>query len=71
MADTLLAKYTGRAEQIVPVNFSLTREAAELLVQMSPTLRGRGAYITRLLLEERARQEERARMKAELAHVLS
>jgi hypothetical protein len=71
MSTEAVKYYVGRPEAIVQVNFSLAREAAELLAAMAPTRKARGAYISRLLLEERCRQEERAKLKAELASLLS
>jgi hypothetical protein len=60
MAQT---QYVGRPEGVVPVNFSLDREAYELLRQLSPTRRSYGKFLSRLIYEHQARQDERARLQ--------
>jgi hypothetical protein len=53
--------YKSRPIGVVPINTSLDREAFELLTQMAPTRKSYGRYLSRLLYEERTRQEERQR----------
>jgi hypothetical protein len=44
--------YKGRPHDACPVNFSLTREAASLLLQYAETSpRARGAFLSRLVIE--------------------
>lgn len=57
------ACYAGRSEGVVPCNFSLDREAYDFLASIVPTRKGFGRIISRLLLEERARMEQRAEMR--------
>jgi hypothetical protein len=64
MAKTLKVgkSYAGRPPGVVPINISLPREAAELLVQLAATSKGRGDFVARLIFEHQVRQEERRRM---------
>jgi hypothetical protein len=66
----LADRYSGRADGVVPVNFTIDREAAELLRQLAPSSRVRGRFISRLLYEHVARQEERQRVRAQLSEML-
>jgi hypothetical protein len=67
----LAEHYTGRSDSIVPVNFSLDREAAELLRRVAPGMRTRGRFISRLIFEHAARQEERQRIREQFAELLN
>jgi len=53
--------YVGRPEGVVPMNVSLTREAAEVLNRLAPSKKARGSLLSRVLLEYTAMQAERAR----------
>jgi hypothetical protein len=44
------------------IALSLDAEAYQLLQEMAPTRRAYGAYLSRLVFEERARREERQRL---------
>jgi hypothetical protein len=46
---------------------TLDQEACEVLDELAPGMNKRGDYVSRLVLEERARREERQRLKAQLA----
>jgi hypothetical protein len=72
MAKTLELSehYAGRGDGFVPVNFSLEREAAELLLRVAPGIKSRGRFISRLIYEHAAREEERRRLREHLAQVL-
>jgi hypothetical protein len=59
--------YIGRNPNVVNVNFFLYRDAAQLLDAMAPTRKAKGAYLSRLIYEERVREEERAKIHAQLA----
>jgi hypothetical protein len=62
--------YSGRSAGVVPVNFSLDREAAELLRRVAPGMKTKGRFISRLIFEYAARQEERERLRDQLTEVL-
>jgi hypothetical protein len=51
-----------KVPDVIAVNFTLDREAYELLRQRAPTTKAFGRHICRLLYEERARAEERQRL---------
>lgn len=56
-------RYAGRRQDIRPLNISLDREASDLIIQWAGgTGRTLGRFISRLVFEERARREERARL---------
>jgi signal transduction histidine kinase len=61
----MLEQYAGRPRTSVPVSISISREAAEYLRRLAGQ-RNLGHVITRLVLEERARAEERLRIGREL-----
>ena len=63
--------YSGRSDGVVPVNFTLDREAAELLRLVAPGIRTRGRFVSRLIYEFAARQEERQRLRQQLAEMLN
>jgi len=71
MPEPTIKRYANRPDNIVPVNLCLVREPAELLAELAPTRRAHGAYISRLLFEERVRQEERRRLRSEVANLLA
>jgi hypothetical protein len=48
------------------VNFTLSNEADEYLRQIAPAKRKMGEFVSRLILEERVRREERKRLQAEV-----
>ena len=58
--------YTGRRPDIAPLNISLDREASDLIrTWAGGTGKTLGRFVSRLVYEERARREERARMQQE------
>jgi hypothetical protein len=61
--------YSGRPAGVVPVNFTLDREAVELLLKLAPGLKARGRFISRLIFEHAARQEERHKLYQQLGMV--
>ena len=55
---------TGRYGDVRVLNFSLDQDAAAILDKYAqPRLRARGRFISRLLFEFEAREEERARLR--------
>jgi hypothetical protein len=52
-------QYTGRPTGIVPVNFSLTRDAAIILDHLAPSRKAKGHFLSRLLCEYVTQQTER------------
>ncbi len=64
-------QYSGRPPNSVPVNLSLDREVAELLERFAPNKRARGRFLSRLIYEHVARQEERQRLRQALDPVLA
>jgi hypothetical protein len=60
-------KREGKA--ICAVNFALEREALDILRRYSPSPRGYGRFLARLLYEEEARRQERQRIREQLAAV--
>jgi hypothetical protein len=72
MAKTpeLAEHYAGRGDGFVPVNFSLERGGAELLMRVAPGTKSRGRFISRLIYEHAARQEERRRIRTQKPEVL-
>ena len=67
----LEAHYRGRTDGFVPVNYSMEREAVELLRQLAPSLKAQGRFLCRLVYEEKARRDERERFKAALETALA
>jgi hypothetical protein len=55
--------YAGRRESCAVATLNLEREARDLLKQWAPTTMG--AFVSRLIYEHRARQEERERLPAQ------
>jgi hypothetical protein len=68
MPKTLIPQiqYSGRPAGVVPVNFTLDRDAVELLIQLAPGLKARGRFVSRLIFEYAARQEERTRLHQQM-----
>lgn len=58
--------YAGRSQDAVPVNFSLDREAYNFLLMMTTSRKRFGMILSRLLLEERARMQQRIAMQEAL-----
>jgi len=61
-----LQQYAGRPSYAVPLNISIDREAREYLSAITGD-KNVGRVVSRLILEERARAEERQRIAALLA----
>ena len=57
--------HPGRAENIRVVALSLDKAAAKILRSVASSGKGYGQYVSRLIFEERARQEERAKYNAQ------
>jgi hypothetical protein len=49
------------------VNFSLPREAVDILQRRSPSRRNLGNYVARLIFEDEARRQERERLERQAA----
>ena len=64
------ARYVGRPAGIVPVNVSLDRDAVEVLNRLAPTIKAKGHFLSRVLLEYTAVQAERARWLAKVQALL-
>ena len=62
--------YAGRAPGVVPVNLTLDRDAYELLREQAPAKKGYGRFVSRLIYEHHARQEERQRLRQQVAAVI-
>jgi hypothetical protein len=58
---------TRRPESQIVKVLSLDREAVQVLEQHAPTTKGYGRFISRLLYEYAARQEERSKIRQALA----
>lgn len=54
-------QYVGRPEGVVPMNVSLTREAAEVLNRLAPSKKARGALLSHVLLAYSDLQAERTK----------
>ena len=62
--------YAGRAPGVVPVNLTLDRDAYELLREQAPVKKGYGRFLSRLIYEHSARQQERQRVREQMVAVL-
>ncbi len=62
--------YAGRAPGVVPVNLTLDKDAYELLQQQAPAKKAYGRFLSRLIYEHQARQEERRRVREQMVAVL-
>ena len=62
--------YAGRAPGVIPVNFTLDKDAYELLQQQAPAKKAYGRFVSRLIYEHFARQQERQRVREHLVTVL-
>jgi len=58
--------YAGRRPDVVPINCSIDRQAADLLRQYSGGKKV-GAFVSRLVFEFHAREEQRRRVQEALA----
>ena len=63
-------QYTGRPTGIVPVNFSLTRDAAIILDHLAPSRKAKGHFLSRLLCEYVAQQTEREKWLEKVTGIL-
>jgi hypothetical protein len=64
-------KSSSSRPDILPFNIRLDREAVQVLRQHCPKgTKGVGRFVSRLILEERARQEERQRLRERVATAL-
>lgn len=77
MSAVLTKRYVGRAIDSVPVNFSLPRDAVDLLHRYATNKKGVGKFIGDLIYEYDGRQsfrefyeEETARQHRKLAKLL-
>jgi len=55
---------------VVPVNLTLDKDAYELLQQQAPAKKAYGRFLSRLIYEHQARQEERRRVREQMVAVL-
>ena len=65
-----MSERTVPARRGVARNLTLDMDASEFLRESAPSRKTQGKFVSALLLAERARREERARMKAALLQVL-
>jgi hypothetical protein len=65
-----MREWEREGKRVCAVNFTLEREALEILRRHTPNPRGYGHFLSRLLYEYRARQEERERIQKQLAEVV-
>ena len=64
IAEILEKKYSGRPDGVACVNFSIEKPALELMYHYSgPGRRTMGKFISRLVFEHHAREEERRRSR--------
>ena len=64
IADMLAKKYSGRPDGVACVNFSFEKPALELLYHYcGPGRRTMGKFLSRLVFEHHAREEERRRIR--------
>jgi hypothetical protein len=57
-------------KQVYAVNFALEGEALDILRRYSPSPRGYGRFLARLLYEEEARRQERTRIQQQITEVV-
>jgi hypothetical protein len=62
--------YAGRTPGVVPVNLTLDRDAYELLREQAPAKKAYGRFVSRLIYEHHARQQERQRLRKHMQSVL-
>jgi hypothetical protein len=62
--------YVGRAPGVVPVNLTLDRDAYELLREQAPAKKGYGRFVSRLIYEHHARQQEQQRLREHMQTIL-
>jgi len=62
-------KIGGR--KVIAINARIDLDAYELLRQYSPTPRGHGRFLSRLIYEFQARQEERNRLQRQLTAMIN
>ena len=62
--DPMKDRYSGRGPGIVVKALSLDRDAAEVIEEYASSYANQGQFVSALALAERARREERARLKA-------
>jgi hypothetical protein len=53
--------------RVIAINTTIDLDAYELLCQFSPTPRGYGRFLSRLIYEYQARRQERERIRQQLA----
>jgi hypothetical protein len=53
--------------RVIAINVRVDLDAYQLMQQYSPTPRGHGRFLSRLIYEYQARLEERARLREQLA----
>jgi len=63
--------HPGRPEGVRVIALSLDAEAYALLPELAPSKKAYGQYLSRLIHQDWARRDERVRLKAALANVLS
>jgi hypothetical protein len=56
--------------KVIAINTTIDLEAYQLLQQFSPTARGYGHFLSRLIFEHQARRQERERIRQELNAVV-
>jgi hypothetical protein len=69
-APPLDKTYPGRPDGTMPMGVNLPRDAVRILRKYAPTPRSYGAFLSRLLFEHQAREEERQRLRQQVHALL-
>jgi hypothetical protein len=56
--------------KVIAINVRVDLDAYQLMQQYSPTPRGHGRFLSRLIYEHQARHEERERIRKQLTEVV-
>jgi hypothetical protein len=59
-------QYSGRRANSRPINLTPDAEAVEILDTMTSSHKSKGWFVSRLLYEHKAREEERRRLQTEV-----
>jgi hypothetical protein len=57
-------------KKVIAINVRVDLDAYQLMQQFSPTPRGHGRFLSRLIYEFQARYEERDRIRKQMAEVV-
>jgi hypothetical protein len=62
--------YAGRVPGVRPINVTIDKEAYELLRQQAPAKKAYGRFLSRLIYEHDARQQERQRLREQMRSLM-